>query len=314
MPDSIIFKCPVNAFFGIRIPVDQYITKSTSSLIHIYPLKIKLPGSVLNPIYFNFEDGCPERQALQPNLRHDFSFNIFMNMLDQNWVTDSPLDFEYKKYLLLAYLQQCKSHFDETKLYPPLGHLMQHYRNLHELKSNIDQMQAAFPKELSGLDLKNLTLHFENSIKSDEQFLTITELMDFAIPTMKSTLEDGQQLFDLVEKNIELAPVGIMPVYNHDGYVFIHENHTEDVHIYQYHYSIIHAADEKYRSLSMNYLYRETRSISNSIENIKLKLIRLYKDLPQPATFLCQSKLYFPLIETLVPVTRRLMMKSLSIL
>jgi hypothetical protein len=236
-----------------------------------------------------------------------------MKMLDQNWVTDSPVDFEYKKYLLLAYLQHCKANFSESKLYPPLGELMQHYRNLNDLKHNVDQMQSSFPKELSGIDFKKLALQFENNHKGDEYFQTITELMEFAIPNLKTTIDDGQMIFDLVEKNIELAPVGIMPVYNHEGYVFIHENSTEDVHVYQYHYSIIQASNEKYRSLSMEYLTRETRSISNSFENIKLKLIKLYRDLPQPATFLCQSKLQFPLLETLLPVTRRLMMKSLSI-
>lgn len=235
-----------------------------------------------------------------------------MKALDQNWVTDSPVDFEYKKYLLLAYLQHCHTHFSETKLYPPLGELLQHYRNLHDLKCNVDQMQASFPKELSGIDYKKLALQFEHTVKGDEFLQTINELMEFAMPNLKSAIEDGQMIFDLVEKNIELSPVGIMPMYNYDGYVFIHENSTEDVHIYQYHYSIIHASDEKYRSLSMDYLYRETRSITNSFENIKLKLIRLYRDLPQPATFLCRSKLHFPLLETLVPVTRRLMIKSLS--
>jgi hypothetical protein len=236
-----------------------------------------------------------------------------MKLLDQNWVTDSPVDFEYKKYLLLAYLQHCKSNFSESKLYPPLGELMQHYRNLHELKHNVDQLHSSFPKELSGIDFKKLALQFENNYKGDEYFQTITELMEFAIPNLKTTIEDGQMIFDLVEKNIELAPIGIMPVYNHDGYVFIHQISTEDVHIYQFHYSIIQSSDEKYRSLSMEYKFRETRSIVNSFENIKLKLIKMYRDLPQPATFLCQSKLHFPLLETLLPVTRRLMIKSLSI-
>lgn len=236
-----------------------------------------------------------------------------MKLLDQNWVTDSPVDFEYKKYLLLAYLQHCKSNFSESKLYPPLGELMQHYRNLHELKHNVDQLHSSFPKELSGIDFKKLALQFENNYKGDEYFQTITELMEFAIPNLKTTIEDGQMIFDLVEKNIELAPIGIMPVYNHDGYVFIHQISTADVHIYQFHYSIIQSSDEKYRSLSLEYKFRETRSIVNSFENIKLKLIKMYQDLPQPATFLCQSKLHFPLLETLLPVTRRLMIKSLSI-
>ena len=39
-----------------------------------------------------------------------------MKQLNPNWLTEGWVDFEYKKYLLLAYLQKVSIDFDERKL------------------------------------------------------------------------------------------------------------------------------------------------------------------------------------------------------
>ena len=46
-----------------------------------------------------------------------------MATLDKNWLTDGWMDFEYKKYVLLAYLQETAQQFDQKKLYPRLSEL-----------------------------------------------------------------------------------------------------------------------------------------------------------------------------------------------
>ena len=56
--------------------------------------------------------------------------------LSKNWITEGIIDFEYKKYILLAYLQHIKSEFDERKLYPMLSDLFFHYQNLLQFKEN----------------------------------------------------------------------------------------------------------------------------------------------------------------------------------
>ena len=38
--------------------------------------------------------------------------------LDPEWIYQDPIDFEHKKYKLLAYLQKCDKRFDELKIYP----------------------------------------------------------------------------------------------------------------------------------------------------------------------------------------------------
>jgi len=41
-----------------------------------------------------------------------------MKKLPTNWLTDGLINFEYKKYLLLAYLKSVEEEFESKRLYP----------------------------------------------------------------------------------------------------------------------------------------------------------------------------------------------------
>ncbi|MBX7051909.1 MAG: hypothetical protein K1X54_07725 [Flavobacteriales bacterium] len=231
-----------------------------------------------------------------------------MKDLNSNWITEGLMDFEYKKYVLLAYLKSCRESFEATRLYPPLGSLVKHYHDLTELNKSLEQLTSSFPKELSGFDFNKLRLEYQQEKLKDESISTITEVVEFALPNLKETIEEGRSIYELVEKNIEIQPVGIMPMYSRDGYVMVHVDHTTDIHVFQYQHSVIVSSEENLRSLSLQYISKEVKSITNTFEQIKLKLIATFRDIPQPATFLCISKMEFPLMETLVPVTKRLLL------
>ena len=74
-----------------------------------------------------------------------------MRQLTTNWFTEGIIDFEHKKYLLLAYLQHVSKQFDETKLYPFLSDLVFHYQNVKSLKQNRAVVLQQMPKKLRNL-------------------------------------------------------------------------------------------------------------------------------------------------------------------
>ena len=53
-----------------------------------------------------------------------------MEKLSKDWLTQGLIDFEYKKYVLMAYLQRVKTSFERIELYPFMADLVFHYRNL----------------------------------------------------------------------------------------------------------------------------------------------------------------------------------------
>ena len=76
-----------------------------------------------------------------------------MKTLGIDWFIEGSIDFEYKKYVLLAYLQEINRHFDKRRLYPNLSDLVFHYNNLLYFKQNKTTLQNAFPQRLTKADI-----------------------------------------------------------------------------------------------------------------------------------------------------------------
>ena len=79
-----------------------------------------------------------------------------MKSLSQTWFADGYIDFELKKYTLLAYLQEINKCFNENKLYPQLADLIFHYNNLVAFRENKKYLQEQFPKRLTGVQIQQL--------------------------------------------------------------------------------------------------------------------------------------------------------------
>lgn len=236
-----------------------------------------------------------------------------MENLKRGWLTDGLIDYEYKKYVLLAYLKDIKKHFNMTELYPFMSDLIFHYRNLIKVKESKELMYDSFPESLSKADFGKLQLTYDKIIKDDDVMKELEDIIAFALPNLKSTLEEGKELFEFVEEQIELAPVGVSPIYSDEGYLFLNQNAKQEISIYRYQVTFFEHAEEKYRSMSTQFIMNEMKGLSKTYENIKIALTKKFTELPNPATYLAVSKLNFPLAETLLPVAKRMLVRKLTI-
>ena len=232
--------------------------------------------------------------------------------LKDNWLTEGLIDFEYKKYLLLAYLQGVRDSFSKVELYPYLADIVFHYRNLLALRENKSLIVDNFPKELSVEKLSKLELSYRKIIEDDAIMCEIESIMEFAIPRFRDHLEEGTTLFDFVESKCELTSIGVVPLYAREGYVFMTQPPEQETTIYRYQVTVYQHASEPMRGLQTEYLFTSAYGLANTYENIKMALVRKYNDLPNPAAFLVLSKMKFPFQATLVPVAKRLLIKYLS--
>jgi hypothetical protein len=232
--------------------------------------------------------------------------------LNRDWVTEGTLDVEYKKYLLLAYLQFVQQNFAEKKLYPPLSELIEHFRHLELLRKGVESLEDRFPKNVSGIDLKRARLIFEQVSQKDASILNLCEIIDFALQSMMKPLENGKDIFDWVEQHLKVETVGLEPFYKSEGYMMIYTDGHTEIPVYRYQVSSLSYSDERYKGMSLQYIATEQKSITNSFEQIKLNLIRQWKDLPNPATYLFLSDYPLPFQETLLPVSKRILMRMVS--
>ncbi|MEA5139791.1 hypothetical protein [Arcicella rigui] len=229
-----------------------------------------------------------------------------MKSLEKDWLTSGLIDFEYKKYVLLAYLQHVKSNFKSQKLYPDLRDLQYHYDYSMYFKDGIQQLSVQFPKRIKGVNPENLNLEYEASPQPENNYLSeIESIMDYALPRFKRAINEGEEIVAEVQKNLQVVPVGILPLYKNDGYLLLHEPMINETRVYQYNLTIFENKNERLRGLKTFYVETIKKSMMNTFENIKLDLVKRYKHLPNPATYLVESKYVLPLEETLLPIAKK---------
>ncbi len=235
-----------------------------------------------------------------------------MAQLDPNWITTGIIDFEYKKYLLLAYLQKIGLKFNEKELYPFLSDLVFHYNNLISIKKSKTIAVNQFPKKLTKIEFQNFKLEYERLIHDDEYMEEIESIVDFSLPKLKDYLKEGKGLYEFIEDKLLVYPVGVLPIKPVAGYMFLKEKEKRNVRIYEYAVTIFENADEKYRGLKTQFVSTCYVSISNTFEMMKVDLLKSNKSLPNPATYAVESGLSLPFEETFLPVAKRMLVKKIS--
>ena len=235
-----------------------------------------------------------------------------MKTLPKNWITEGLIDFEYKKYQLLAYLQSTEKEFKAVKLYPSLSDLIEHHRTLRELETGKTDLKNLFPKALTAIDFEHGKLQFETTIQEGKVMEEIAQITSFALPKLQDQIEEGRAIFDFVEEQLAFEPVGLLPIYNREGYVLVTQENQSDIHAFRYKSNFLQLAGERLRSVSLWLVGVFRKSLVMTLEKLKLHLIREDKELPNPATWRLHSHQIFPLEETLLPIGKRLLLKSVS--
>jgi hypothetical protein len=235
-----------------------------------------------------------------------------MERLSKDWLTQGLIDFEYKKYVLMAYLQTVRNSFGKVELYPFLADLVFHYRNLQALKENKALIRESFPKEISLEEFKKLEISYREMIADDTVMSELESIINFALPRIKDSLQEGSVIYEYVESKCEISPIGVTPLYAKEGYLFVTQPPEKETTIYRYQMSIFEASQEQLRSLNTEFIDRVEKNMVTTYERLKLDMIRKFKDLPNPAAYLILARAKFPFTETLMPVAKRLFVKHIS--
>ena len=235
-----------------------------------------------------------------------------MKSLSETWFTEGYIDFELKKYTLLAYLQHVNSYFNQNKLYPQLADIIFHYNNIIAFRENRRFLQEHFPKTLTDVNIKKLQLEYERIIEDNELMKELEEIVHYSAQQIKTAIQNGTEIYEFVETKLNIEPVGLIPLDTKEGYLLISDGHFNTTFAYQYQLSIYEKHDEKYRGLRTAFIEKWIRSVSNTAENIKAELIRNRKELPNPAVYNIETSLAYPMEETLLPIAKRSFVKYLS--
>ncbi len=247
--------------------------------------------------------------------------------LSPDWITQGLIDFEYKKYMLLAYLQYTKKQFDEVKLYPTFSELLFHYDNLLQIRENKQLLSEKFPKKLSKADFEKLKLTYTSILKDDEIMQEIESVVEFALPKISESVHEGKQIYDWINQSFEIVPIGITPIYFREGYLFLAMNENtkkqnlksslkNTIQIYKYNITLFEMVDTKeiLRGLNIQHIDTLIKSTFQTYEDLKINLIKTNKNLPNPATFLMQSSVVCSFENSIFPIAKRRLVEYLTVL
>ncbi|MEZ4848586.1 MAG: hypothetical protein R3B93_08200 [Bacteroidia bacterium] len=235
-----------------------------------------------------------------------------MKKLNADWFLEGTLDFEYKKYVLLAYLQHVSKEFAEVKLYPSFSDLIFHYNNLFQFKESKKNLTQKFPSQMSEEEFRNLSMLKETDLNEQGELQEIEHIVEYAIPTIKSQMKEGKEIYDYIDDHVTIEPIGITPLYKNEGYILLRVNPRKEVKVFEYKIVFFENTDANYHGISFSYLDSYTHSIANTYESMKLKLIRNHTKLPNPATYLVYTVHPFPEETSLIPVAKRKILSYLK--
>lgn len=235
-----------------------------------------------------------------------------MQKLSKDWLVEKHVDLEYKKYVLLAYLQEVSNNYDKNVLYPFLADLIEHYKQLIDLKNDTDKLTSLFPSSLRKMDLKKFQMVYQSYNDESDLIKELKEIIQYSIPQFEVYLKEGKKIYDFVEQKLYISPVGLIPLYSNEGYMLLSNGNESRTNVFEYQISVFEKADVKYRGIHTQFISTYERNLSTTYEYIKRDLIRSIPKLPNPATFAVEIDLTLPLEPTLLPIAKQALVKYIS--
>jgi hypothetical protein len=231
--------------------------------------------------------------------------------LPKDWVLKPALDLELKQYTLLAYLQRVERRFGEHKLYPYLEDVLAHTRELLHLRALKASLQRNLPGGLLGFDPRTGEAVHERP-EDPDMLGVIDDVIDFAVPGLQRVWERGSGLRQELAEHIRFAPVGVQPLHVQEGWLLL--RHGREARVYGYALPLLRTAQEEllYHSVHTRYVTSYTVGIACSYEHIKADLIDRHSAWPNPATFVLETDVPLPHIETFMPLAKQLVYEHIA--
>lgn len=234
-----------------------------------------------------------------------------MTVLDENWLTNGLIDIEYKKYIMMSYIQHVQNKFSDKKLYPVFNDLKSHYQNLQEFNKEKHAIEESFPKRISKFDLNEMKIRYRQVISREGWASELNEIVQTGLKLFGESIEVGNELVREIIEAITIAPIGVLPIYKNEGYILVSTESSDSIKIFKYALSPIVGLGES-EQISTSFVASRARTLMFTYEKIKSQIARAYTSMPNPATYSVHCADIVPFTETLLPVVKNLLRSRIA--
>lgn len=158
-----------------------------------------------------------------------------MNILDKNWLTESPFDYELKRYKLLAAVKKIMAMIDAGQLYSSLIEVESQLNDLYRLKHGKQDIDNRL-KVLKGINLDTMSLEYEYPEDSD-LISHIYQLCDIATNDFEDLFKIIRNKWRLISKKVNITEIPSVRSTRTKGYVFVLDKNRKDNNIITYSYN-----------------------------------------------------------------------------
>lgn len=215
-------------------------------------------------------------------------------------------DEEKGQYIIQAELKKIRQLFNQTRLFPVLADLIELYKNLQLILSNVDTLRQGFLKRIKGIDLEKKKVIFETVPNTETSWESVERTIRWCLPQIEQIINEGVTIGEFVENQLHVDIVGILPSYILEGYVLIPDLTTREYAIVRYQISIYSAQDERYRVMKTEIVHRLPFSLIEQPPTVlKKQIMKFERHLSNPVLYRFYSEIAFPFEETLYPIAKR---------
>ena len=219
--------------------------------------------------------------------------------------TAKETDIELNQYKILAGLKEYRAEFNKNRLYPALSELVYLSSQLEEILERKGGVGLPLPKGIKNSHKeKNVFVEVIDQAKEQKEYFK--DLIEWAIPVIKSLIDEAYMIYNFVDENMTIEEVGIRPILKNEGYILVPDNVHSILQVHRYECSTYSSGDMPFHSLKTRFIQTYPQlNFSTESEFVKIDLVKKYRDRPNIAAYLCNTELDFPFQETIFPVAKR---------
>jgi len=220
-----------------------------------------------------------------------------MNTDDFSWLTDGPVDYELKRYKMLAIIQKLTDRLHQNRVWPVIEDVENQLDNLYKTKYEIE-IKDENNKVAKDIDFFNFEIIYED-IENDEanECRIVDDIVEDAIIEFGDVYMEARNLWREIEKHIKLTWVPQKPSRLNEGYIIINHDGT----CYTYRFIKPSKMQNSWRSLKLEYC--------NEFDFSNTNIVKFYDERQDEEESLMFCRLDvkvngLPLNEAVLPIAR----------
>ena len=214
-----------------------------------------------------------------------------------SWLTEGPVDYELKRYKMLAILQDLSKRLDNNMVWPVIEEVENQLDNLYKIKYEIE-IKDVNNKVAKDIDFFNFEIIYEE-LDNDEttECRIVDDIVEEAIIEFGDVYMDARKLWRSIEKHMHLTWIPQKPNRLNEGYIVI----VNDSECLAYSFIRPTKMNNSWRTLKLEYV----KSFEYSNANI-VKFYDEYQDEEETRMF-CRLDIKvngLPLEESVLPIAK----------